>query len=182
MDEDASGKIKMLYDNEYNGGARGLLIGRHVLDDQQALAPSEESFALEVEEQFTSAVQLDELLKLSRGLQTQFRDALTSNVHCMLPSYNHLLPHGGESGTYLTLDVGGSTFRVAMIELRNEANDEEMKIVALESYRIDESVKSLKGHLFFDWMVDKIRITISGKYDLGAKSLSLGLAWSFPIE
>lgn len=140
-----------------------------------------EDFFSEVIAHFTSAIDLDQLLKLSLGLQSQFREALTHHKHCMLPSYNYELPQGKENGTYLALDVGGSTFRVAMVDLQKE-NDEKMKLVALQSYKIDNSVKLLEGPFFFDWMVEKISLTISGKYDTNGLHLLAGLAWSFPIE
>ncbi len=140
------------------------------------------SFIAEVEAHFASAVKLENLLGLSLGLQRQFRVALTHDTRCMLPSYIHQLPHGGESGTFLALDVGGSTFRVALIELHNEGNKEKMKVVTFQAYTINDSVKLLRGPLFFDWMVEKIRLTISREHGALQSPLPMGLAWSFPIE
>lgn len=83
----------------------------------------------------------------------------------MLPSYNHALPTGKETGTFLALDVGGSTFRVALIELGGR--EEGMKIVSSTSMVIDEEVKALQGTDFFDWMakrIDKFLTGVDAKY------------------
>lgn len=125
----------------------------------------------------------DVLLKLSSGLQRQFKDALKDNPECMLPSYNHQLPNGNETGRYLALDVGGSTFRVALVDLSIYNGKSRTKIVAQRTYRIMDEVKKLEGVLFFDWMAFKIENTISSVLsDQDRSGLTMGLAWSFPIE
>ena len=111
----------------------------------------------------------------------------------MLPSYNHLLPSGKEKGIYVALDVGGSTFRVAVLELYGKgavSSSEAWNIMTLQSFKIDESVKELRGLAFFDWLAERIegvlettegleeRCPISGKRG----NMSMGLSWSFPIE
>lgn len=124
------------------------------------------------------------LLRLSDGLKVQMEKSLVDNQVCMLPSYNHQLPTGNERGTFLALDVGGSTFRVALIELLGRQNREASRISSIRSFKINQPVKQLKGMLFFDWMAQRIEETLSGKVEgHGPKTpLSMGLAWSFPIE
>lgn len=93
-----------------------------------------------------------------------------------------MLPSGTEKGTYLALDVGGSTFRVALIELRGNGD---MEIVRVKSDYIDNDVKQLEGTLFFDWMAEKIAATlgeVDANYGRQSTPLSMGLSWSFPIE
>lgn len=104
----------------------------------------------------------------------------------MLPSYNHALPTGHEKGTFLALDVGGSTFRVALVELLGK----EVKVVRSVSLPIDKDVKALVGTEFFDWMAEKIAATLADereKYAADSGSgppavLSMGLSWSFPVD
>ncbi|KAK0709597.1 hypothetical protein B0T26DRAFT_653832 [Lasiosphaeria miniovina] len=120
-------------------------------------------------------------------LKAQFREGLRSNPACMLPSYNHQLPSGTERGRYLALDVGGSTLRVALVELkgRETASKSETVIIRIDCFRIDNDVRSLRGAAFFDWMAERIQQTVAQD---GGQSYSLmnpllmGLAWSFPIE
>jgi hexokinase len=127
-----------------------------------------------------------QLLHMSGRLHDQFAPKLQASDICMLPSYNHKLPTGLEQGTYLALDVGGSTFRVAVVELsgRRPAT-KSMRIVNMKSYKIDNSVRHLRGTQFFDWMAEKIETAISDpqlKKINGASTFPMGLAWSFPVE
>lgn len=122
----------------------------------------------------------------SRKLKRQFRERLRSNPACMLPSYNSQLPTGDESGRYLALDVGGSTLRVALVELRGRgASGAESGIIRMDSFKIDSAVRNLRGTEFFDWMAERIHRTVASDIAKGhgpQNPLLAGLAWSFPIE
>lgn len=159
---------------------------RIIRESHVAGRPSTKSidiFADDVEQLLGEILDPQKLLQLSIGLQRQFQKALRSDARCMLPSYNHQLPHGKERGTYLALDVGGSTFRVALVELSSsKENNTGIKLDALRSYKINNAIKQLKGEAFFDWMAGKIGETISGHTRGKDDVLSMGLAWSFPIE
>ncbi|PVI01389.1 hexokinase-1 [Periconia macrospinosa] len=127
------------------------------------------------------------LLHMSGKLQDQFAPKLQASDICMLPSYNHKLPSGLEKGTYLALDVGGSTFRVAVVDLTGQQpGAKSMRIVNMKSYKIDNSVRHLRGNAFFDWMAEKIETAISDpqvkKLHDGSQKFAMGLAWSFPVE
>ena len=128
----------------------------------------------------------EKLLRMSGKLHAQFAPKLQASDICMLPSYNHKLPTGREEGTYLALDVGGSTFRVAVVELNGrQPAAKSMRIVSMKSFKIDNSVRHLRGTLFFDWMAEKIETAISDphiKKINGASTFPMGLAWSFPVE
>tara|TARA_R110002003_G_scaffold44_8_gene3281 strand:- start:3668 stop:4138 length:471 start_codon:yes stop_codon:yes gene_type:complete len=125
------------------------------------------------------------LLQMSAQLQEQFAPKLQASEICMLPSYNHKLPSGLEKGTYLALDVGGSTFRIALVELNGKQPDaKHMHIVTMKSFKIDEKVRQRSGTEFFDWMAEKIELALADpKLQVnGTKSFPMGLAWSFPVE
>lgn len=140
-----------------------------------------------VERAFTPSSSRKRLAELSEGMRKQFWESMEDNPLCMLPSYNHQLPMGDERGTFLALDVGGSTFRVALIELsgRGAETGQEARILKRATFKINNGVKQLKGVLFFDWMAERIEETLLGKsegHDMSEAPLSMGLAWSFPIE
>lgn len=123
------------------------------------------------------------LLDMSAALQRQFAPKLQSSDICMLPSYNHKLPSGLEKGTYLALDVGGSTFRIALVELNGKKpGTKNMRIVAMKSYKIDEKVRQRSGHDFFEWMADKIQLALADPQLQPSATIPMGLAWSFPVE
>lgn len=144
-----------------------------------------QDFLDRIETIFRASVERKRLITLSDGLKNQFVESLVDNPLCMLPSYNHQLPSGNETGAFLALDVGGSTFRVALIELSGKKNEIGTQILKMASFKIGPSERKLKGILFFDWMAERIEQTLAGKRQGQAISehpLSMGLAWSFPIE
>lgn len=147
---------------------------------------SPDDFLSEVAELFLQPIQGDTLQEFALKLKAQFQDGLLKNPACMLPSYNHQLPSRSEHGQYLALDVGGSTLRVALVELRGrEAVGSESRIVRLDFFKIDREVKNMAGMSFFDWMAQKIVATVSsalGSENSVDEPLLMGLAWSFPIE
>lgn len=141
-----------------------------------------DSFADEVESLFSAPLSTRNMLTMSEKIREQFRSSLQSSPMSMLPSYTHMLPSGTEKGTFIALDVGGSTFRVALIELRGNGH---MEILRVKSDYIDNNVKLLEGTLFFDWMAEKIASMlgeVGENCGRGSTPLSMGLSWSFPIE
>lgn len=141
----------------------------------------------EIRRAFEGQLQRPSLLAMSSKLQEQFEPKLQSSNICMLPSYIHTLPSGEETGTYLALDVGGSTFRVAAVQLygRNNGQKKSMDILEIKSFRIGNLVKALEGHAFFGWMADRIVEVLESpvlRQAHGSKTVVMGLAWSFPIE
>lgn len=148
-------------------------------------ARSIEGFLKEAQELLVGPSEGDGLKDFASKLKAQFRERLLSNPDCMLPSYNYQLPNGYERGQYLALDVGGSTLRVALVELRSRvARGSESEIIRMKSYPINSSIKNLEGMAFFDWMTELILETIAEdvKQNSSEKPLPMGLAWSFPIE
>lgn len=140
-------------------------------------------FGNEVHRLFLSSLTTGNMASMSEKIREQFRSCLESSPVCMLPSYTHALPSGSENGTYLALDVGGSTFRVALISLYGR--EKAMDILHVSSSPIDSHVRSLEGTLFFDWMAEKIEATLREAGDdhgRGDEPLAMGLSWSFPID
>jgi hexokinase len=140
----------------------------------------------EVQRLLEAPLEPAKLLQISTELQEQFAPKLQASDICMLPSYNHKLPTGLEKGTYLALDVGGSTFRIALVELNGkQADTKHMRIVTMKSFKIDEKVRQRSGTQFFDWMADKIQQALADpqlQSLTSTKSFPMGLAWSFPVE
>lgn len=140
----------------------------------------------EVQRLLEAPLEPTELARMSAKLVEQFAPKLQASEICMLPSYNDTLPTGLERGTYLALDVGGSTFRIALVELNGrQPNTKNMRIIAMRSYKIDEKVRQRRGSQFFDWMAEKIQQALADpvlQRSTGSKTIPMGLAWSFPVE
>lgn len=142
-----------------------------------------DEFLKEAENLLLGPLAGDGLLELSNALKAQFRDKLQTSMACMLPSYNHQLPAGHEVGQYLALDVGGSTLRIALVELRGRgAKGRESEIVRLSSFVIDADIRNLEGMAFFDWMAERILETICKDGEDPSRPMPVAVSWSFPIE
>ena len=158
---------------------------RHVVE--RVYEKSMEEFMVEARALFEEPLELQRLLAYSEELQEEYKARLQSSDISMLPSYQHTLPTGLEEGDFLALDVGGSTFRVALVKLCGKKDDGEsdLQIRRIRSLVIDKSVRDLRGQAFFDWMAERIgEILIEYNHINGTTDarLPMGLAWSFPIE
>ncbi|KAF7559958.1 hypothetical protein G7046_g4197 [Stylonectria norvegica] len=146
-----------------------------------------QEFLKEAEALLLGPISGDGLRALSDGLKKQYIESLQTHMECMLPSYSYQLPEGTECGRFLSLDVGGSTLRVALVELRGRVceDGEESKIISIKSYHITPAIKDLEGMEFFNWMAQRISDTLEDGPEEGGtpeRPLPMALAWSFPIE
>jgi hexokinase len=145
-----------------------------------------EAFMQEVKALFEGSLSHRNRLCMSALLQDQFKQKLQVGSSCMLPSYNTTLPTGEERGKYLAMDLGGSKFRVALVDLSGRENsNDSMTIVKMRTFMIEKDAKALQGHAFFDWMAARIQELLQDS-DVqkahGNETLGMGLAWSFPVE
>ncbi|OBT64601.1 hypothetical protein VE03_06386 [Pseudogymnoascus sp. 23342-1-I1] len=150
-------------------------------------SPPSALYAAEIESLF-AALDAPGLRRLADGLRAEYALALSENPACMLPSYSHVLPSGAETGRYVALDVGGSTFRVAVLELFGRGSEGEESVVrGARTFRIDDVVKQRVGVAFFEWLAERIEETLGEvlgetKENEERPKMDMGLSWSFPIE
>ena len=153
--------------------------------DARAFRRSLQTLADEVDKVFRFPCSIRRMLAMSRAMKNQYRERLQDSDVCMLPTFCTSLPSGQETGKFIALDVGGSTFRVALVELhgRRQAG-ESMTIHQVTSTRIDESVRKLGGVEFFSWMAARIHDVLQREGDTHLLNdvVHLGLTWSFPFE
>ncbi|RFU74137.1 hexokinase-1 [Trichoderma arundinaceum] len=146
-----------------------------------------QQFLKDAEAALVGPISGDGLQELSVKLKEQILEGLRADAQCMLPSYSHQLPSGSECGQYLALDVGGSTLRVALVELRGRGKGSEnaTEIVSIQNYRITKEVKDFEGIAFFEWMAARINETIRttlNRQPSAENPLPVSMAWSFPID
>lgn len=151
---------------------------------RQSFSRNMEDLMLEVEDLFERQLRIESLLSMSRKLQAELKERLKSSPQSMLPSHNYTLPTGQERGIYLALEVGGSTLRVALVELHGQGvNQERLRVRRIEISPIDANVRHLRELAFFDWIAarigDMLAMEVNTKMD---EPLRMGIAWSFPIE
>ncbi len=159
---------------------------KSIHDILRSSQPTLKSLGQEVAELFTAPINPQRMSRMSSRLQRRYLDKLQVSTECMLPSFNVTFPNGHEAGTYLALDVGGSTLRVALVELSGKSRGVEgLKILQMSVSSIDNLVRRLSGTAFFDWMAEKIADMLAEcpKYNgRAAEPLPVGLSWSFPVE
>lgn len=157
---------------------------RHVVE--RTYEKSMDEFAAEVKAEFERPLQVERLLAISAALQSEYKEKLRSSNISMLPSYQHTLPSGRERGDFLALDVGGSTFRIALIRLIGKRSDSDgLQVRRVRSFEIDEKIRQLTGRAFFDWMAARIGDMLAEYNRIKGTTnarLQMGLTWSFPIE
>ncbi|RMZ92726.1 hypothetical protein DV736_g15, partial [Chaetothyriales sp. CBS 134916] len=159
-------------------------------DSSDTFLPHHRSLAClakEVDQVFRYPCSIRRMLTMSAQLKGQYHEKLQHSDACMLPSFCHSLPSGQETGQFLALDVGGSTFRIALMELAGRARQADgMVIRHLTAHTIDEPVRRLRGTQFFDWMAarikDVVEATGSVRQEQERAAIPLGLTWSFPLE
>lgn len=154
------------------------------IDDRPSRRPLQ-SLADEVDRVFRYPCSIRRMLVMSKAMKSQYRDRLHNSEACMLPTFCTSLPTGQERGKFVALDLGGSTFRVALVELNGRSRDGGgMTIHLMTSTKIDESIRKMPGAQFFDWMAARIQDVIGKDDDVHLLNdvVPLGLTWSFPIE
>jgi hexokinase len=123
---------------------------------------------------------LEEMLLISTAQLAQLHTALQAATgDTMLPSFIFQHPTGQEAGVSIALDLGGSTFRVAVIRLvpgRGHGHE----YLAREAWDVGDDVKSLPSARFFDWIAERIAEVLEGVEDEARPEL-VGITWSFPI-
>lgn len=147
--------------------------------------PSLEFLKDEIMQMFRYPCTMRRMLAMSSALRIQYKAKLQESEACMLPSYCDTLPNGQEKGTFIALDVGGSTFRVALVELRGRGGVQHPMIIKhMSSSKIDSRIRRLPSTEFFDWMAGRIQAMVEEEKAHWSpdETLPLGLAWSFPIE
>lgn len=110
----------------------------------------------------------------NHGLNT----ASASGLATMIPSYVTRLPTGQETGTFLSLDLGGSTLRVCAVELLGQSK---VKVTQIrQTIAPNDPIRTSEATEFFDWIALAVAQLV---HTLGSsKPLSMGVCWSFPIE
>ncbi|OAD72330.1 hypothetical protein PHYBLDRAFT_88880, partial [Phycomyces blakesleeanus NRRL 1555(-)] len=118
---------------------------------------------------------------LVKGFQQEYNTGLTTSsaeIATMIPSYVTRMPNGKEKGTFLALDLGGSTLRVSAVNLLGEG---EVKVTEVRrAIAVADPLRTGTSDAFFDWIVEAVDELLS-KINTHTP-LSMGVCWSFPID
>lgn len=100
----------------------------------------------------------------------------TSSVKCF-PTYVRSLPNGKEEGKFLSLDLGGTNFRVIVMEL---TPDQEF-LMDNKIYAIPSHIMTGTGEGLFDHIAECLADFVYDR-ELQKEVLPLGFTFSFPCE
>lgn len=120
------------------------------------------------------------LVQLKADMQREFELGLSNEDAAtikMLITYVRELSRGDESGAYLALDLGGTNFRVLLVELN--AGEAKVKSSVHEIPR--ELLVTQNGRELFDYIALKL-LEFVQQYKLRRKRISLGFTFSFPCK
>ncbi|XP_028337377.1 hexokinase HKDC1 isoform X8 [Physeter macrocephalus] len=97
----------------------------------------------------------------------------------MLPTFVRAIPDGSENGEFLSLDLGGSKFRVLKVQVSEEGK----RNVQMESqfYPTPNEIIRGNGTELFEYVADCLADFMRTK-ELMQKKLPLGLTFSFPCK
>ena len=110
---------------------------------------------------------------ISKGLKKETQS--TSSVKCY-PTYVTKLPNGQESGKFLALDLGGTNFRVLLIEVGGRGRF----LMDSKVYAISEDLMLGTGEALFDHIADCLAAFVIER-SLADENLPLGFTFSFPL-
>lgn len=110
---------------------------------------------------------------VNRGLKKETHAEAV--VKCF-PTYVQDLPNGTETGKFLALDLGGTNFRVLLIELSGEHFEMKSKIFA-----IPQHIMLGSGEQLFDHIAECLALFVKEEH-VADQRLPLGFTFSFPLD
>ncbi|KAI8084275.1 uncharacterized protein B0P05DRAFT_466758 [Gilbertella persicaria] len=129
----------------------------------------------------------DTFKSIVNGFKAEYESGLktasASGLATMIPSYVTNLPSGKETGTYLALDLGGSTLRVCAVELLGDCKTKVTEI--RRQIAPNDPLRTSGATAFFDWIVDAVAELLKKiGYDTvhSEGPVSMGVCWSFPVD
>ncbi|XP_023373513.1 glucokinase isoform X1 [Otolemur garnettii] len=149
---------------------------------------SQAQTALTLVEQILAEFQLQEedLKKVMRRMQKEMDRGLKLETHeeasvKMLPTYVRSTPEGSEVGDFLSLDLGGTNFRVMLVKVgEGEAGQWSVK-TKHQMYSIPEDAMTGTAEMLFDYISECISDFLD-KHQMKHKKLPLGFTFSFPVR
>ncbi|XP_007905622.2 hexokinase-4 isoform X2 [Callorhinchus milii] len=131
-------------------------------------------------------LQKEELVEVTRRLQHEMEKGLRIETHeaasvKMLPTYVCSTPDGSEVGDFLSLDLGGTNFRVMLVKVgENEEGDWKIATIP-QMYSIPVDVTTGTAQMLFDYIAQCISNFLD-RHNIKHKKLPLGFTFSFPVR
>lgn len=137
----------------------------------------------EMASRLLSSIQINDhdLHKMIKNMQTEAYKGLNKfdaqYPIKMLPSYVRRLPSGQEKGEFLALDLGGTNFRVCLVNLIGSGQFE----IDNDAFVIPDEIKTGTGHGMFEYIAQSVARFLQTR-NLTGRKLPLGFTFSFPTH
>jgi len=115
---------------------------------------------------------------MSKEFELGLRDEDSATIK-MLVTYVRELSRGDEVGSYLALDLGGTHFRVLLVEMTGEGDEPCVTTVVHDIPA--ELLTTSNGQLLFDYIALKL-LEFVQQHKLKRRRISLGFTFSFPCK
>uniref|UniRef100_A0A7S0H5D3 Phosphotransferase n=1 Tax=Hanusia phi TaxID=3032 RepID=A0A7S0H5D3_9CRYP len=132
-----------------------------------------------IEKQFS--LDSEKLFKIKEEMVHQMKAGLQKNGNSpmlMLPTHLRKLPSGGEQGSFLALDLGGTNFRVLKVNLQGHGKVD----VKQAKHRIAESMMYAPGKELFSFFAEKVKEMVPEAVGKDCPRVPLGFTFSFPVQ
>ncbi|XP_036896897.1 hexokinase-4 isoform X4 [Sturnira hondurensis] len=131
-------------------------------------------------------LQEEDLKKVMRRMQKEMARGLRLETHeeasvKMLPTYVRSTPEGSEVGDFLSLDLGGTNFRVMLVKVGEGEEGQWSVKTKHQMYCIPEDAMTGTAEMLFDYVSECISDFLD-KHQMKHKKLPLGFTFSFPVR
>ncbi|XP_007427414.1 hexokinase-1, partial [Python bivittatus] len=123
-----------------------------------------------------------DLERLRNAIRQEMENGLSKAANSclrMLPTFVCHLPDGSERGDFLALDLGGTNFRVLMVQVKSQ--EEGGVHISSETYTIPPEITQSTGNQLFDHIVNCI-VDFHTKHGMLGHVLPMGFTFSFPCN
>ncbi len=102
-----------------------------------------------------------------------------SSMKCF-PTYVTKLPTGKEKGKFMALDLGGTNFRIMVVQLQGDRKKEPIT-EPQQQFKVPEDIMKSEGTKLFDYIAEKISEFVKAN-NLQKEALPIGFTFSFPCS
>ncbi|XP_065581339.1 hexokinase type 2-like isoform X2 [Artemia franciscana] len=100
-----------------------------------------------------------------------------ADIKCY-PTYVRNLPNGKEKGKFLALDLGGTNFRVLLIQLGETAPEKEF---VSREFPLPDLIRTSSGEALFDHIAECLALFVK-EFKVDKEIIPLGFTFSFPCR
>lgn len=165
-----------------------IVLQQEIFDEDEEVSTNSEDIDgfYEIIQSFNGSLKPSDISRYSEDLLRDLNESLNASLLSMLPNYA-ILPTGNEHGTFLAIDLGGSTLRIAIIDITPKSLDDDDRSrrinIIIEKKWIIPNTEKVMNDNFFKFIGSKILETINLQSVITRNDMiNVGITWSFPLD